>query len=295
MRYSRMDGNSGRESGGGKGALLVIVMICVAAAVYFIVAAKVGNFLSDRIITPVIAFVTGQDAAGSEESDSNDNNNAAEEDETATDELELSGLNLYALQAGVFDNEENAKELAQSLQEKGGAGYVRSGEEFRVYVSAYETEEEAENVSDRLESEQNLSCKIREISSEKLKLKITAPSAAVESAKAAFSLAGQLESKLCELSLSLDKSEISATKALESIKALSEHISSVKSDFESNTSGADSPVYSAISAYLSGAASAVDKLLENETASELSPQIKYSYIDAAFLRADMVSSIGKDV
>ena len=122
-----------------------------------------------------------------------------------------------------------------------------------------------------------------------------APSAAVESAKAAFSLAGQLESKLCELSLSLDKSEISATKALESIKALSEHISSVKSDFESNTSGADSPVYSAISAYLSGAASAVDKLLENETASELSPQIKYSYIDAAFLRADMVSSIGKDV
>lgn len=294
MRYSRMQGNSGRESGG-RGALFVIVMICVAAAVYFIGAAKVGDFLSDRIITPVIAFVTGQDTVGAKDSDTNDKDSSSEEDETATDELELSGLNLYALQAGVFDNQENADELAQSLKDKGGAGYVRSGKEFRVYVSAYETEEEAKNVCDRLKSQQNLDCKIRQISSEKLKLKITAPSAAIESAKDAFALAGELESKLCELSLSLDKSEISADKAIESLKSLLDHIEKVKSNFESNTSGAESPVYSAISAYLSGAASTVDKLLENDTAPKLSPEIKYAYIDAAFLRADMVSAIGKDV
>lgn len=292
MRYSRMEGNSGRENSGGKGGFLIVFVICVAAAVYFIGAAKVGSFLSDNIITPVMAFITGQETTGSEPSASA---SSGDEDETVTDELEMSGLTLYALQAGVFDSEANAQELADTLREQGGAGYIRASDDYRVYVSAYETEEEADNVKERLESEESLSCKVREITSEKLSMKITAPAAAVESAKTALTLAGQLEGKLCELSLSLDKSEISASKALESITELSDYVESAKVKFDESTAGADSPVYKAISEYLGGVAKLVDNLLKDDTAAKLSPELKYAYLDAAFMRYDLAAAINENV
>ena len=63
MRYSRMENSRHKQPGGPRKAwFFVAFVLVIGVGVYIIGAAKVGNFISEKIVTPVVAWVTGEDA-----------------------------------------------------------------------------------------------------------------------------------------------------------------------------------------------------------------------------------------
>ena len=74
-----------------------------------------------------------------------------------TIDFSIPEFSLYALQAGVFSDTENAQKYADELINKGGAGYVVEFDEgFRVLIAGYLNEDDAKNVKERLLEEQNI-------------------------------------------------------------------------------------------------------------------------------------------
>ena len=60
-------------------------------------------------------------------------------------------MDFYFLQVGVYASQENAETEAKSIQSQCGAGYVyQDKEDFRVILSAYTSQDDAEIVQQRL-------------------------------------------------------------------------------------------------------------------------------------------------
>ena len=171
MRYSRMQyENTRAQQRSFKGIWLFVVIIAAAVGIYLIGAAKVGDFLSQKIVTPVVSWLTGekpqQEPSGSANTAVVPSSAAGE---TVSKDLKMEGGTIYALQVGLYTEEKNAQDASAQLVSKGGAGYILQTQEgMRVLIAGYATREDAENVQQRLASEQQMETSIYEMGTQEL-------------------------------------------------------------------------------------------------------------------------------
>ena len=83
---------------------------------------------------------------------------AAAYDQTVVSrEITLAAETWYAIQTGVFSNEDAAREKAELLSDRGAPGaVVEDGEKWRVFIACYGTETDAASVRQRLGENQRI-------------------------------------------------------------------------------------------------------------------------------------------
>lgn len=290
MRYSRNQ-RTGRQTSGSKGAVFAVCLIVLAIAVYLIGANKVGNFISDQIVVPVVAWVTGEQPVTNEATPSDEAVQPSEssnaEAET-TERIQLEVGKVYALQAGVFADEQNARNMAQNLQQKGGAGYTVSDEQsYRVLIAGYKTLEEANSVKQRLLSEQNMQTKVFEMESPAITLHVTADAQALGILREAAAQSLTAQQALLQLSLSLDKNDVTAEKAQTLLAQYAEEAENIKNKVDEIDIKTDNIFVQKLSKYYGSVAKACQSAAYEEGAVALSSGIKYAYLEIAAARMQL--------
>lgn len=134
-----------------------------------------GEFLSENVVDPIVGVFSPNDEGTPANDDDKDKPSATKSINTI--DFSIPEFSLYALQAGVFSDTENAQKYADELINKGGAGYVVEFDEgFRVLIAGYLNEDDAKNVKERLLEEQNMDTSIIEISGSAITSKVEADS-----------------------------------------------------------------------------------------------------------------------
>lgn len=124
-------------------ASFFVAVAALLALAYLGAATKAGTFLAEKVVRPVF------EQLGVFSKDEN----PVDMSSTPTGAMNytIPSTEFYFLQAGVYASRENAKSEAKSIQAQGGAGYIYQDEEdFRVILSAYTLQEDAETVKQRL-------------------------------------------------------------------------------------------------------------------------------------------------
>lgn len=280
MRYSRMEDQRPPEKRGGAKFIVITLIILVAAAVYLIGASKVGSFLNDKVVEP-IAMAFSSETKEPQRSEDTENTDAKDARQVS---FYAQPMSFYALQAGVFSDEENARKYASELKNKGGAGYVLKdgNNNYRVLISGYGNKEDAESVSDRLKSSQGMETSVFEISGKELSFSADADELTANSLKEAE--VNSCVTALSELSLKRDRGEISVEEAKESLNEVRESSLKIKETMEK--AGKDDLAVKLAAFYLSVAEAAAQA--EEKTGEvEFSSALKCCYLSAAQARAEM--------
>ena len=279
MRYSRMEDRQPpkRSGSGGKGIIAIVVIVVLAAAVYLIGASKVGEFLSENVVDPIVGVFSPNDE-GTPANDDKDKPSATKSINTI--DFSIPEFSLYALQAGVFSDTENAQKYADELINKGGAGYVVEFDEgFRVLIAGYLNEDDAKNVKERLLEEQNMDTSIIEISGSAITSKVEADSTTADLlANAAIN---DDIKKMTEISLSKDKGEITEDQAIEQLTQLKEKSASM---VEKMQSAGEDELAKALKEYYGAVDNAIEGALNSSEEVAFSSAIKSAYLASAVAR-----------
>ncbi len=286
MRYSRMqDIKPGKK--GNTGIFFFISVFAIAAVVYFIGAAKVGNFISEKIFTPVIAWITGEEADPSEEVSP-----SATDQSLQTIEVEIAGSSIYALQVGAYSEIENAQAVAVSLQQKGGAGYIYADTEInRVFIAAYLSKSEAQNVQERLLSEQEMDTGIYEITTDAVRFSITADLQTIQSVRSIAESLNTYQEELISLALEYDKGNVGTAAAAAKAADLVEDIRAKKNTLDILLAGSSDKTLKSVSEFYETVEDALGDLTEDLSTVEMSARIKGTYMQVCFAKYTLVTEL----
>ena len=215
-------------------AIVITLVIVVALAIYLIGAASVGNFISEKIITPVFGFISGKEQK-------ENNIEAAQKDsvdretEVIQKEIRLEPQRIYSLQTGVFSSETNALAMAQQLQSKGGAGYIYEEDgKFRVLLVAYDNQSDAQNVKQRLEENQQLETKFSELFRPLINIQLQGNLEQITVIEQAFGMIEQTAIDILGLSLEFDKGALDETAVKARCAELFADIYTIKKSVDEN-------------------------------------------------------------
>ncbi len=144
-------------------------------------------------------------------------------DETpAQMDFTLPSATWYALQVGAFENQKAAEETAERFMRRGAAGYVWHDGRYRVLAAVYPLREDAQNVRRQLEEVHSVDSFLYEIHLPAIQLRISGMQGQLDILQAAFDHGFQLVKDLQEMSVSMDRQEISVSEALERLKGINE-------------------------------------------------------------------------
>lgn len=296
MRYSREQYENARmpQQRSSKGIWLFAIIIVAAVGVYLIGAAKVGDFLSQKIVTPVVSWLTGEKPDGP-----TDSGNpavlpsASPSSDITSKEMKMSGGTVYALQVGLYAEEENAKQASQQLVSKGGAGYIlKTNEGMRVLIAGYATKEDAENVQQRLSKEQQMETSIYEISTQDVTVAVSADADAISKVETAMSNANKYYSDLLGYAISFDKQQMNKEALQQSITGMKNDAATVKTNLQ-GLNASDNKVIGALIAYYQTVESALAKAQNDMSEAALSSQIKEIYLEIGAAKVELVQNLQK--
>ena len=147
---------------------------------------------------------------------------AAAYDQTVVSrEITLAAETWYAIQTGVFSNEDAAREKAELLSDRGAPGaVVEDGEKWRVFIACYGTETDAASVRQRLGENQRIETYLYRWICPELQLRLKGMAGQVDVAEAGFTLLLQAARTLRDTASLLDAGELTLTEAQEQITAL---------------------------------------------------------------------------
>ena len=111
---------------------------------------------------------------------------AAAYDQTVVSrEITLAAETWYAIQTGVFSNEDAAREKAELLTDRGAPGaVVEDGEKWRVFIACYGTETDAASVRQRLGENQRIETYLYRWTCPELQLRLKGMAGQVDVAEA---------------------------------------------------------------------------------------------------------------
>lgn len=222
---ARYRAHSARTGGGGAAGGAIVSLLLIAGIIYLLASSSAGAWMAKNVMAPAIAFFAG---------DKSDEGADETPDETigpgeSTGSLDLSegdaapvsaqitfpGVTCYMLQMGVFSSRANADAQAQTLQARGGAGFVledsSSGElRYRVMAAGYEERESANSVKERLAAE-GADCTLYTLESVSAVFRVTAPEEDMEGVRAGFEALANARKSLAQAALSFDKDTLSVT------------------------------------------------------------------------------------
>ena len=144
---------------------------------------------------------------------------AAAYDQTVVSrEITLAAETWYAIQTGVFSNEDAAREKAELLSDRGAPGaVVEDGEKWRVFIACYGTETDAASVRQRLGENQRIETYLYRWTCPELQLRLKGMAGQVDVAEAGFTLLLQAARTLRDTASLLDVGELTLTEAQEQI------------------------------------------------------------------------------
>ena len=147
---------------------------------------------------------------------------AAAYDQTVVSrEITLAAETWYAIQTGVFSNEDAAREKAELLSDRGAPGaVVEDGEKWRVFIACYGTETDAASVRQRLGENQRIETYLYRWTCAELQLRLKGMAGQVDVAEAGFTLLLQAARTLRDTASLLAAGELTLTEAQEQITAL---------------------------------------------------------------------------
>lgn len=146
---------------------------------------------------------------------------AAYDQTVVSREITLAAETWYAIQTGVFSNEDAAREKAELLSDRGAPGaVVEDGEKWRVFIACYGTETDAASVRQRLGENQRIETYLYRWTCPELQLRLKGMAGQVDVAEAGFTLLLQAARTLRDTASLLDAGELTLTEAREQITAL---------------------------------------------------------------------------
>ncbi len=289
MRYSRMreqhlhtKENTPQKSGG-----FIFILIIAAAVVYIICATKAGEYLSEKVITPVVSFF----AEKTDETEHAESASAiiSAPNDLVTEEIALPASEDYLLQYGVFSSMDNAQASAEELMSIGGAGYIREEDgQFRVIISGYSAKDDALNVKERLQSDRGMQTKLIELTEGDSACTVTSAPEHTETVKSMIGEIADTHKALLNAALDLDKGNITETDAsalLESHKSTVETSLGSIGELSEKT---DDPLIKALQDYYITANEAVKDDMHELSGAALSSALKHAYIGCAYAYHDLL-------
>lgn len=266
------------------GVVLLVILIIVGVAVAVIGVSKVGGFISDKIVTPVAAWLAPDEEADQTE----EQPPLAAVSETVTESFALEENVLYALQVGVFSSKTNADVFAGELSARGGAGYVMEDTgNWRVLIAGYGDKADAESVQQRLKSEQGMESKLLEIRADEKGFTVTAGKESIEAIKVGVETANGLVARLCDMSIRVDKGELPAETAKEELSALTAELESAIGGLSSIDE--EDGAAEIVAGYIAKTKDTVSNIDGGVT--EISAGLKRAYIDASLARKDISETL----
>jgi hypothetical protein len=294
MRYSRAQYENSKTSQqkGSRSFLFFAILAAVIVGVYLIGVAKVGDFLSQKIVTPVVSWLTGEDVKAPSESK---NAGAAPvispAASNAEKEMKLPGGTIFALQVGLYAEENNAKDASAQLVSKGGAGYIlQTAEGKRVLIAGYATREDAENVQQRLLKEQQMQTSVFEMSTQEMTVTVSSDADSLAKIETALSSANKYYDDLMGYAISFDKQELDKAALQQNIAGMKSDAAGIKANLQKLEAG-DNKVIGALIAYYEKVETALAKAEADLSDAALSSQVKEVYLEIGAAKMELVGNL----
>lgn len=130
-------------------------------------------------------------------------------------DIALPSSTWYALQLGVFENEEAAKQLADQFIQRGAAGYVWHDGRYRMLAAVYPTKEDAQYVRLQLSEQHTIDSYLYQIELPALAIRLRGMKGQLDILEAAFAHANDLVAQLQSIGVIMDRQERSNAEVLE--------------------------------------------------------------------------------
>ena len=304
MRYSRSGYDNNKKEGSSKGIGLIIVILIGGVLIYFAGAGVLGSFISENIVTPVMTLITGESPVESKTTDTSKKSEAVESSSaepsasasesagTETQKIEVAAKSVYLLQEGVYSDESNAKSAAEAIKKRGGAGYILKDDKYRVFLSAYQTEDEATSVKKRLASEEDMETSIHELKRDPVSFNVTADKDTVKVISDAFSQCDDVMASLYDVTLKYDKQQITSDDVVTEISKIENDIKDTVANLKDVLGQEDNNVVQQLYDYYSNFNDSL-KNIQEETGSEveISSDLKYTYIELFNKQTEIIKTI----
>ena len=290
MRYSRFeqqnyDNNTKNSSNGFKaGAFLIIIVFVIVVSIYFIGASKIGNFISNKIITPVFNFFAKNDVANSYEETSINT-------DILTNDVLFNQYSAYILQIGVFDNESSARTLASDMKINGCADIVYNFDgSFRVFIVGYNNKEDADFVQNRVMSEYELNCEIFEMKVSDKMFEVEADESILLNIEKTTKDVIDIPEKVIEVSQNYDRNAIDKTEVYDQIQNIHSHSIEMKNIYAEYSNNSENDLLYSIRDYYDDISN-ITEFSDDLTDIELSSALKSLYIDTIIVYDKLVAGI----
>ncbi len=284
MRYSRMPPE--KKKAKHLPAIIAGVLVLGAVSVYLIGANTVSDFLSQNVVAPVAALFTPDATPEPKTSTLAQETPQAQPTEEQNSTIIIPSNTVYAIQMGVFDEQENANAVATDAKNKGGAGYIIEDSGKRVILAGYPTEQEAKAVKENLATSQQMETAIYEIKSDSLEFAVQGKSEEITELENAIISYDTAQSMVYDLIISFDKSEKTQEQALAELQSIATTVEEAKKTVDGITKGVDNSIMDLVSMFEIVETSLRE--LSDSAGIELSSGMKNAYIGFAVQRQVMI-------
>ena len=197
-------------------------------------------------------------------------------DETPSETvIDLPEYRWFALQTGVFEKEEAARQSALAFQKRGAAGYLWKDGRFRVLAAVYPTQEDARYVREQLLEQHTIDSYIYNVTFPAVTLRLKGMQGQLEILQAALTHAHDLSAALQRIAVAIDRQEISVQDAVTQIQALHTQLDIVALRIQQRFPAPVPQTLKALLECFEEFAVFSDELTSSESAAALGMKLKY--------------------
>lgn len=189
--------------------------------------------------------------------------------------IELAQSTWFALQTGVFENEEAAQKSANAFQKRGAAGYLWKDGRFRVLAAVYSTQEDARYVRQQLLDQHQIDSYLYTITFPAVSLRLKGMQGQMDILQAAFVHVHELAAQLQQFSVELDRQERSAAETVTQLQSLRTQLNVVRERLRQRFAAPMPDAVNALLACFENYAAFSDELTANESTAALGMKLKY--------------------
>ena len=199
-----------------------------------------------------------------------------------TETVAFPAMESYLLSCGTFDSEQEAQSAAATYRARGGAGFVREGEEgYSVLLAAYDTASACETVAQNLKKQEDIDAQVQQLAIDGVELRLTASARRIDGVRDAFSIWQQTVQLLSDLWQDLDGGVATVNQAVSRLSAQRDKLDEACGEaFSGALIEGQSRALDGLSGVLRGTWEELDALVCDppQNILELSAKIKYTGI-----------------
>lgn len=181
----------------------------------------------------------------------------------------------YALQTGIYTDEETAKRSAEQYTDRGAPGYIlpQNGK-FRVLIACYGSKDDAESVRTRLSERQSVETYVYEWPCGEVSMQMSGMAGQLDVVEAALSLLDDTAVQLRELAIGCDRGEYTFDEAASAATGMAEQIDLVSDTLSGRFRKPHPAFVDALLRQLKDARLLIDPLSRCETMTDFSARLK---------------------